>query len=82
MSEPAASWPAGITERLRAGTLLGAEGHAFELGRRGYVKAGPCVPEVVLDLPEAVTRPHREPHPVCREAVTAKGASFAAAWNA
>jgi betaine-homocysteine S-methyltransferase len=60
MSEPAASSSAGITERLRAGTVLGAEGYVFELERRGYIKAGPYVPEVVLDFPEAVTQLHRE----------------------
>jgi len=49
-----------ITERLRAGTVLGAEGYVFELERRGYIKAGPFVPEVVLDYPEAVRELHRE----------------------
>ena len=42
---------ASIAERLRAGTMLGAEGYVFELERRGYMKAGPFVPEVVLDFP-------------------------------
>jgi hypothetical protein len=28
-----------ITDRLRAGTMLGAEGYVFELERRGYIKA-------------------------------------------
>ncbi len=32
----------------------------FELERRGYVKAGPYVPEVVLDQPEALRQLHRE----------------------
>jgi len=50
----------GIVERLRSGTVLGAEGYVFELERRGYIKAGPYVPEVVLDFPEAVTQLHRE----------------------
>jgi betaine-homocysteine S-methyltransferase len=50
----------GIAERLRQGTVLGAEGYVFELERRGYIKAGPYVPEVVLDFPEAVTQLHRE----------------------
>ena len=40
--------------------VLGAEGYLFELERRGYVKAGPFVPEVVLDFPEAVRELHRE----------------------
>jgi len=51
---------ASITERLRAGTVLGAEGYVFELERRGYIKAGPFVPEVVLDYPDAVRELHRE----------------------
>jgi betaine-homocysteine S-methyltransferase len=50
----------GIAERLRSGTVLGAEGYVFELERRGYIKAGPFVPEVVLDFPDAVRELHRE----------------------
>src|SRR5438876_9771020 len=49
-----------LSERLRSGTMLGAEGYVFELERRGYVKAGPFVPEVVLDSPGAVRELHRE----------------------
>ena len=49
-----------LEERLRDGAVLGAEGYVFELERRGYIKAGPYVPEVVLDFPEAVTELHRE----------------------
>ena len=49
-----------LAERLRAGTMLGAEGYVFELERRGYIKAGPFVPEVVLDSPDAVRELHRE----------------------
>jgi betaine-homocysteine S-methyltransferase len=49
-----------LTERLRDGTVLGAEGYVFELERRGYIKAGPFVPEVVLDFPDAVRELHRE----------------------
>jgi betaine-homocysteine S-methyltransferase len=40
--------------------LLGAEGYVFELERRGYVKAGPFVPEVILDEPDALRQLHRE----------------------
>ena len=36
-------------ERLSQGVVLGAEGYLFELERRGYLKSGPYVPEVVLD---------------------------------
>ena len=50
----------GILDRLKAGVVLGAEGYVFELERRGYIKAGPYVPEVVLDSPGAVAELHRE----------------------
>ncbi|MCC6957875.1 MAG: homocysteine S-methyltransferase family protein [Anaerolineales bacterium] len=50
----------GLLERLSKGVVLGAEGYVFELERRGYIKAGPFVPEVVLDYPEAVKQLHRE----------------------
>src|SRR5437588_8684511 len=49
-----------IQERLKQGIVLGAEGYVFELERRGYIKAGPYVPEVVLDFPGAVKELHRE----------------------
>src|SRR5512142_2786577 len=49
-----------VLDRLRAGTMLGAEGYVFELERRGYIKAGPFVPEVVLDYPDALRELHRE----------------------
>ncbi|KAI1690504.1 homocysteine s-methyltransferase domain-containing protein [Ditylenchus destructor] len=50
----------GLLERLQKGVVLGAEGYLFELERRGLVKAGAYVPEVVLDNPEAVKELHRE----------------------
>lgn len=50
----------GILERLKRDVVLGAEGYIFELERRGYVKAGPYIPEVVLEYPEAVKELHRE----------------------
>lgn len=50
----------GLLERLAQGVVLGAEGYVFELERRGYIKAGPFVPEVVVDFPEAVLELHRE----------------------
>jgi betaine-homocysteine S-methyltransferase len=50
----------GILERLDSGVVLGAEGYVFELERRGYIKAGPYVPEVVLDFPDALRELHRE----------------------
>jgi betaine-homocysteine S-methyltransferase len=49
-----------LRQRLAEGTVVGAEGYVFELERRGYIKAGPYVPEVVLDAPEAVLQLHRE----------------------
>jgi betaine-homocysteine S-methyltransferase len=49
-----------LQQRLADGVVLGAEGYVFELERRGYVKAGPYVPEVVLDEPEALRQLHRE----------------------
>lgn len=51
---------ATLEQRLATGVVIGAEGYVFELERRGYVKAGPYVPEVVIDAPEAVRQLHRE----------------------
>jgi betaine-homocysteine S-methyltransferase len=50
----------GILQRLQEGVVIGGEGYVFELERRGYIKAGPYVPEVILDFPEAVRELHRE----------------------
>src|SRR5256714_8646820 len=50
----------GLHERLAEDVVLGAEGYLFELERRGYLKSGPYVPEVVLDFPDAVRELHRE----------------------
>jgi betaine-homocysteine S-methyltransferase len=49
-----------LHQRLAEGVILGAEGYVFELERRGHIKAGPYVPEVILDAPEAVVGLHRE----------------------
>jgi betaine-homocysteine S-methyltransferase len=50
-----------ILDRLaNGGIVIGGEGYVFELERRGYIKAGPYVPEVVLDAPDAVRELHRE----------------------
>lgn len=49
-----------FTQRLADGVIIGAEGYVFELERRGYIKAGPYVPEVILDDPEALRQLHRE----------------------
>ena len=50
----------GFRERLEGDVVLGAEGYLFELERRGYLKSGPYVPEVVLDFPTAVRELHGE----------------------
>jgi betaine-homocysteine S-methyltransferase len=57
MSRPS---PATLHQRLSEGVVVGAEGYVFELERRGYVKAGPFVPEVILDAPDALRQLHRE----------------------
>ena len=49
-----------LLERLEQDVVLVAEGYIFELERRGYIKAGPFVPEVVLEYPEAVKQLHEE----------------------
>ncbi len=54
------STKAGLLDRLKKDNILCAEGYIFELERRGYVKAGAYVPEVVLEYPEAVTQLHHE----------------------
>ncbi len=50
----------GLLERLAEGPVIVAEGYLFELERRGYLQAGPFVPEVVLEHPEVVTRLHED----------------------
>src|SRR5260221_6338872 len=49
-----------ILEKLQQDVVLGAEGYLCELERRGYIKAGAYVPEVVLDYPNALRELHRE----------------------
>jgi betaine-homocysteine S-methyltransferase len=49
-----------LDQRLNEGVVIGAEGYVFELERRGYIKAGPYVPEVILDAPDALRQLHRE----------------------
>jgi betaine-homocysteine S-methyltransferase len=49
-----------LLDRMRDDVVLVAEGYVFELERRGYLKAGPFVPEVVLENPEAVKVLHEE----------------------
>jgi betaine-homocysteine S-methyltransferase len=50
----------GILERLAAGPVLGDGGYLLELEKRGWVRAGPFTPEVVLQRPEAVRELHSE----------------------
>jgi betaine-homocysteine S-methyltransferase len=50
----------GLLERLEQGPVICAEGYLFELERRGYVQAGPFVPEVVLEHPDVVLQLHRD----------------------
>jgi betaine-homocysteine S-methyltransferase len=57
MSRPS---PTSLQRRLSEGVVIGAEGYVFELERRGYIKAGPYVPEVILDAPDALRELHRE----------------------
>jgi len=45
-----------LQQRLADGVVVGAEGYVFELERRGYIKAGPFVPEVILDEPDEARR--------------------------
>ena len=49
-----------LLDRLKNDVVLVAEGYIFELERRGYLKAGPFVPEVVLEYPQAVKELHEE----------------------
>ena len=57
MSRPSSR---SLEQRLAEGVVVGAEGYVFELERRGYIKAGPYVPEVILDEPDALRQLHRE----------------------
>jgi betaine-homocysteine S-methyltransferase len=50
----------GILERLAEGPVLGDGGYLLELEKRGWVRAGPFTPEVVLQRPEAVRELHSE----------------------
>jgi len=50
----------GILERLREGPVLGDGGYLLELEKRGWVRAGPFTPEVVLTHPDALRELHME----------------------
>ena len=51
----------GLVERLKDGeSIITAEGYLFEFERRGYLKAGAFVPEVVVEHPDLVKAMHEE----------------------
>lgn len=50
----------GILEKLRKGPVLGDGGYLLELEKRGWVRAGPFTPEVVLTNSEALRQLHIE----------------------
>jgi len=52
--------PNRFLQKLQAGPIICAEGYVFELERRGYMQAGPFVPECVLSHPEVVRQLHRD----------------------
>jgi len=49
-----------ILERLKEGPILGDGGYLLELEKRGWVRAGPFTPEVVLTRPDALRELHIE----------------------
>ena len=57
VTTPAAN---GLRERLEQDFVLCAQGYLFELERRGYLQAGPFVPEAILDHPDVVRQLHRD----------------------
>lgn len=50
----------GILEKLKDGPVLGDGGYLLELEKRGWVRAGPFTPEVVLTNPDALRQLHIE----------------------
>lgn len=50
----------GLLQRLSEGPIIGDGGFVFAMEKRGYVKAGPWTPEVVMEQPDAVEGLHRE----------------------
>ena len=45
-----------LLSRLDEGPVIFAEGYLFAMERRGYLSAGPFVPEVVLEHPDVVKK--------------------------
>jgi betaine-homocysteine S-methyltransferase len=60
MTESKRSAAPGLLARLQKGPVICAEGYLFELERRGYLQAGPYVPEVVIENPDVVRRLHED----------------------
>ncbi|XP_072036076.1 betaine--homocysteine S-methyltransferase 1-like [Amphiura filiformis] len=51
----------GLLDRLQNGeTILCAEGYLFQFERRGYLKAGAFVPEIVLEHPQLLRQQYEE----------------------
>ena len=50
----------GILEKLKEGPVLGDGGYLLELEKRGWVRAGPFTPEVVVKNPDAIRQLHIE----------------------
>src|SRR6516165_4428526 len=53
-------WMSELLNRLDDGPMICAEGYLFALETRGYLSAGPYVPEAVIDHPEIVEQLHRD----------------------
>jgi betaine-homocysteine S-methyltransferase len=49
-----------LLQRLAEGPVLGDGGYLLELEKRGWVRAGPFTPEVVLERPQAIHELHVE----------------------
>jgi len=49
-----------ILDKLKRDVVLGDGGMIFELERRGYVRAGPYTPEVVIEHPQVVRQLHTD----------------------
>jgi betaine-homocysteine S-methyltransferase len=60
VTERASEERLGLLDRLERGPVVCAEGYLFEFERRGYLQAGPFVPEIVLEHPDMVAQLHRE----------------------
>lgn len=58
---PIIQYNTGLLDRLAiGGNVIVAEGYLLEFERRGYLKSGAFVPEVVLEHPDLVRQLHEE----------------------